>query len=179
MAIYHLSVKIIKRGSGRSVVAAAAYRAAQSLAEEQTGMTHDYSRKRGVVESFVTTPFGKDNLEWAHDIERLANAMESHERRKDAQVAHQWRIALPAALTEEEREALTHEAAQKLSDASDRNAKILRAAITALQRLIQTIIAIVKDEVLPKGGYRNPNNAQSSLGNYSPTCKPVAVSRTA
>jgi hypothetical protein len=71
------------------------------------------------------------------------------------------------------------EASQKLSDASDRNAKILRGAITALQRLIQTIIAIVKDEVLPKGGYSNPNDAQTLLGTYSPTCKPVTVSRTA
>jgi hypothetical protein len=56
MAIYHLSVKIIKRGSGRSVVAAAAYRAAQSLTEEHTGMVHDYSRKVGVEHSEMASP---------------------------------------------------------------------------------------------------------------------------
>ena len=31
MAIYHLSAKVISRGSGRSAVAAAAYRAAERL----------------------------------------------------------------------------------------------------------------------------------------------------
>ena len=37
VAIYHLSAKIVSRQSGRSVVAAAAYRAGQSLTEEATG----------------------------------------------------------------------------------------------------------------------------------------------
>lgn len=70
-------------------------------------------------------------------------------------------------------------AMQKLSDASERNAKILRAAITAVQRLIQTIISLVKDEVLPKGSYANPNASNRLMGTYSPICKPVTVNRTA
>jgi len=79
----------------------------------------------------------------------------------------------------EEVRQLAKVASQKLAEAGERNAKILRSTITALQRLIQTIIAIVKDEVLPKGGYINPHDAQTALGTYSPTCKPVAVNRTA
>ena len=70
-------------------------------------------------------------------------------------------------------------AVQKLNEVSDRNAKILRAAITALQRLIQSIIAIVKDEVLPKNSYTNHQAAGRMMGTYSPTCKPVTVNRTA
>ena len=70
-------------------------------------------------------------------------------------------------------------AVQRLTEASERNAKILRGAITALQRLIQMIIAIVKDEVLPKVGYANPNKGLIGHNLYSPTCKPVTVSRTA
>src|SRR5262249_18767146 len=70
-------------------------------------------------------------------------------------------------------------ASQRLSESSDRNSKCLRSAITALQRLIQTIVAIVKDEVLPKSTYVNPKDFKATLGSYSPLCKPVAVSRTA
>ena len=53
------------------------------------------------------------------------------------------------------------------------------AAKAAVERLIQTIVSIVKDEMLPKGGYVNPNVAHLALGTYSPTCKPVTVYRTA
>lgn len=70
-------------------------------------------------------------------------------------------------------------AGQKLADVTDRNAKFLRGAVMATQRLIQNIVSIVKQEVLPKSGYGNPMDIQSSMGGYSPTCKAVAVSRTA
>ncbi|WP_456303865.1 MobA/MobL family protein, partial [Acetobacter pasteurianus] len=46
LAIYHLSVKSISRSAGRSVVAAAAYRAGQELTDERQGLTHDYTRKQ-------------------------------------------------------------------------------------------------------------------------------------
>jgi hypothetical protein len=75
--------------------------------------------------------------------------------------------------------ALLKEAAQKLADITDRNAKFLRTAVLATLRLIQNIVSIVKQEVLPQPGYRNPTTAHLQLGNYSPTCKPVAVNRTA
>ncbi len=49
MAIFHLSVKIISRSSGRSAIAAAAYRAGEKLKNEENGKTHDFSKKKGVV----------------------------------------------------------------------------------------------------------------------------------
>ena len=48
MANYHLSVKPVKRSEGRSVTAAAAYRAADRVRDQQTGQVFDYTRKRGV-----------------------------------------------------------------------------------------------------------------------------------
>ena len=45
MAIYHLNVKIIGRNSGRSSVAATAYRSGDTLTNEWDGLTHDYSKK--------------------------------------------------------------------------------------------------------------------------------------
>jgi len=69
--------------------------------------------------------------------------------------------------------------AQKLSDMTDRNAKFLRGTVMATQRLLQSIVSIVKQEVLPQGNYHNPNVSQVGAAAYSPVCKPVAVSRTA
>lgn len=45
MAIYHLSVQIIKRSEGRSAIAAAAYRSGTSLTSEWDGIIYDYTRK--------------------------------------------------------------------------------------------------------------------------------------
>ena len=49
MAIYHLEAKIISRGSGRSAVAAAAYMSCSRIYNDYDGITHDYTRKRGLV----------------------------------------------------------------------------------------------------------------------------------
>lgn len=49
MAISHCSVKIIGRSKGKSVIAAAAYRAGEKLYDRETGLTHDFTRKGGVA----------------------------------------------------------------------------------------------------------------------------------
>jgi hypothetical protein len=69
--------------------------------------------------------------------------------------------------------------AQRLADITDRNARMLRTAVMATQRLIQSIVSIVKKETLTKDSYTNPKTAHLALGTYSPVCKPVAVIRTA
>ena len=57
MAIYHCSTKMISRGTGRSAVAAAAYRAGEKLINNRTGLTHDFTRKNGVVHSEIISNF--------------------------------------------------------------------------------------------------------------------------
>ena len=47
MAIFHLSVKTVSRSTGRSAVAAAAYRAGERLTNEADGAAHDYERGAG------------------------------------------------------------------------------------------------------------------------------------
>ena len=49
IAIYHCSIKIVSRGKGKSAVAAAAYRSGEKLTNEWDGLTHDYTKKGGVV----------------------------------------------------------------------------------------------------------------------------------
>lgn len=43
VSIYHLSAKVISRGAGQSVVAAAAYQSRERLYDERDGQTKDYS----------------------------------------------------------------------------------------------------------------------------------------
>jgi Ti-type conjugative transfer relaxase TraA len=115
LAIYHLSMKPMSRSSGRSAVAAAAYRSGQKLTNERDGLTHDFTRKGGIAHSEIVTPEGS-NSEWAKDRSRLWNAAEHSEKRKDARVAREIEIALPHELTVDQRLALTREFSQGLAD---------------------------------------------------------------
>jgi hypothetical protein len=111
MAIYHASAKIIGRSSGRSSVASAAYRSSAKLTDERTGLVYDYTRKRGVVYSEVILP---DNApKWMGDREKLWNAVEAVERRKDAQLAREFEIAIPRELSPDERLALVRSYARE------------------------------------------------------------------
>jgi Ti-type conjugative transfer relaxase TraA len=104
VAIYHLSAKIVTRGAGRSVVAAAAYRAGESLDEDATGMTFDYTRKSGVEHTEILAPEGAP--EWVHDRSKLWNAVEAGEKRKDAQLAREIEVGLPVELNADQQLAL-------------------------------------------------------------------------
>jgi hypothetical protein len=110
VAIYHLSVKTVSRSSGRSAVAAAAYRSGIRLACERDGRMHDYTRKRGVVESFIVAPAGAEA--WASDRSALWNLAEAAETRKNSTVAREYELALPAELPEGERVALARRFAE-------------------------------------------------------------------
>ncbi len=70
------------------------------------------------------------------------------------------------------------ETAQKLAMATEKNALILRTAVSATQQLIQNIVAMVKVEMSSTKPYKNSAKAHLALGTYSPTCDPVSISRT-
>ena len=96
MAIYHCSVKLIKRSAGRSVTAAAAYRAGVVITDERTGQQNDYRRKGGVDHTAIFAP--SHAPAWVHDRSQLWNAVEHSEKRKDAQLAREVEVALPREL---------------------------------------------------------------------------------
>jgi ATP-dependent exoDNAse (exonuclease V) alpha subunit len=117
MAIYHLSVKPVSRGVGRSSTAASAYRAAARVADERTGETFDYTRKRGVEHAEIVLPSAAaSEAEWARDRQRLWNAAERAENRKDARVAREYEVALPYELNATQRLGLVRAFAQELAD---------------------------------------------------------------
>jgi hypothetical protein len=101
MAQFRLSSQIIGRSAGRSAVAAAAYRAGASFADERTGQLHDYSRRRGVIHAEILAP--ENTPAWMLDRSRLWNAVELAEKRKDAQLAREIQLSLPHELTAEQR----------------------------------------------------------------------------
>lgn len=112
MAIYHLSGQIISRSQGRSSVAAAAYRAAEKLVDERTGLTHDFTKKQtDVFHREILLP--KDAPAWMGERERLWNHVESIEKRKDAQLSREFNIALPKELTDKQNIALAREFVQQ------------------------------------------------------------------
>ena len=125
MAIYHLHVGIVSRSSGRSSVAAAAYRAAEklrnvssavnaaayrsgeSLQDEQHSAVHDYRRKYGVVHTEIMLP--ENAPREFEDRATLWNAVEKAESRKDAQTARDIDMALPIELNRQEQITLVRE----------------------------------------------------------------------
>ena len=111
MAIYHLSAKLISRGTGRSAVAAAAYRAAEWLHDDQLGRDQDFTAKTGVVHREVLLPEGAPEA-W-QDRATLWNAVEAAEKRKDAQVAREVEVALPRELSQAEGIALARDFAAR------------------------------------------------------------------
>ncbi len=107
MAIYHFSVNIISRSSGRSATAAAAYRAGEKIVDIRTGEIHDYTRKRGVDHNFILAP--NSAPDWVHNREKLWNAVEKVERRKDSQLAREINVALPTELNKAQQLELVQE----------------------------------------------------------------------
>ena len=101
MALFSWSMQIIKRSAGRSVVAAAAYRAGEKLHDERTGTTHDYSRRSGVEHCEMLVPDGAPAWCDALTRESLWNRVEAGEKRKDSQLARELRIMIPRELPDE------------------------------------------------------------------------------
>src|SRR3954464_113846 len=103
--------RVISRSSGRSAVAAAAYRSASALLDEREARTHDFSHKTDVVHSEILLPDGAPE-HWS-DRSVLWNAVEASEKRKDAQLAREVEFALPRELSREEGVALARDFVQR------------------------------------------------------------------
>jgi hypothetical protein len=107
MAIYHFSVQIIGRSSGKSVVAAAAYRAGDVLLDKRTGITHNYTRKQGVYETRILLP--ENAPLWMQDRSQLWNEVERYERQCNSQLAREINMAIPKELSHEQKRSLVFE----------------------------------------------------------------------
>ncbi|MFZ4408171.1 MAG: AAA family ATPase [Paracraurococcus sp.] len=94
MAIAFARARYLSRSSGGNAVRSAAYNARESLAAERTGEVFHF-RHRGAPEHHVVLlPDGADPR--LGEAGALWNGAEAAERRKDAQVARELVLALPA-----------------------------------------------------------------------------------
>ena len=105
MAMYHMTLKIVSRAAGRSAVAAAAYRSCSKIENARDGITHDYTRKGGLVAEGVVLPASAP--ERFADRAALWNEVESTERSAKAQLAREFEFALPHELSSWQRVELT------------------------------------------------------------------------
>ena len=107
MAIYHLSIKIISRGKGKSAVAASAYRSGEKIKNEYDGIVHDFTRKGGIAHTEILLPqnapqeFSNRSVLW--------NSVEKIEKSKNSQLAREIEIALPQELDREKQIELVRE----------------------------------------------------------------------
>ena len=107
MAIYHLCIKIISRGKGKSVVAASAYRSGEKIKNEYDGIVHDFTRKGGIAHTEILLP---QNAPQAFlDRGTLWNSVEKIEKSKNSQLAREIEIALPKELNREKQIELVRE----------------------------------------------------------------------
>jgi hypothetical protein len=109
---YHCRVKPISRSAGRSVVACAAYRLGSRLHDRAVGEIHDYRRRSGIESVAAVAP---DQAPWARDAEALWNACERRETRRNATLAREIELALPAAVGREERSRIAECFARELT----------------------------------------------------------------
>lgn len=96
VAIYHLHVKNISRRGGRSAVAAAAYRAGETLWNEAEEKETAFGGKRDVIFTEIRVPPGAPD--WMTDRTKLWNGVETAETRKDSRLAKEIEFALPEEL---------------------------------------------------------------------------------
>ena len=99
MAIYHLCIKIISRGKGKSAVAASAYRSGEKIKNEYDGTVHDFTRKGGIAHTEIILP--QNAPQKFSDRETLWNSVEKIEKSKNSQLAREIEIALPKELDRE------------------------------------------------------------------------------
>jgi Ti-type conjugative transfer relaxase TraA len=111
MAIYHFSAKVISRAAGSSACASAAYRSASRLTDERLGRDHDFTNKPDVIHSEVLLPDGAPDA--FADRERLWNAVEAGEVRKDAQLAREVEFAIPREMSQEQGISLARDFVQR------------------------------------------------------------------
>ena len=99
MAIYHLCIKIISRGKGKSSVAASAYRSGEKIKNEYDGVVHDFTRKGGIAHTEILLP--QNAPKEFSDRGTLWNSVEKIEKSKNSQLAREIEVALPKELDRE------------------------------------------------------------------------------
>ncbi|WP_082191622.1 MobA/MobL family protein [Cellvibrio sp. pealriver] len=109
MAIFYCPTTLIARSKSRSATASAAYRAAEKIVDERTGIVHDFKHKTGVLDRFLFNCGGLSRAE-------LWNLAEKSENRSDSRVAREWTLALPHELKRDAHQRIIARFSQSIID---------------------------------------------------------------
>lgn len=112
MALARLELTTIQRSRGRSVTAAAAYRAGARITDRRSGEISDFRRRTGVVSTALYGPLGEIA---GAEREAIWNEAEAAERRRDSVVGREMLLALPTELSTDQRAALVCDFAIRLA----------------------------------------------------------------
>jgi ATP-dependent exoDNAse (exonuclease V) alpha subunit len=91
-------------------IAAAAYRSGMKLESEKAGVTYDFTHKRGVIHAEIILPATAPRS--FADRATLWNAVEKSEKRHDAQTARDIDVALPVEFSRDEQIAIIRDYAR-------------------------------------------------------------------
>ena len=123
MAIYVFKMKTFTRSAGSRgsrATSAAAYRAGERIRDIRTGALYNHQRRQDVMHKEIVLPArlaqAGSTMEWAHDRQRLWNAAEHAETRRNARVAREFTLALPHELPPTGRRLLAQRFAHELAD---------------------------------------------------------------
>ena len=109
MALHWIKATILKRSEGKNAIARAAYNARERLVDERTNVVCDYRHLGEPEWRGILNP--QHAPDWVINRELLWNAVERAEdrskHRDTAQLARDFKIALPEELNPEQRIALT------------------------------------------------------------------------
>lgn len=113
MAIYHCCVKTGSRENGQSAIAAAAYRSGTKLYENETGLSSDYTKKKGVIFSEIS--LCKNAPSEYKNRETLWNAVQKIESAKNSRLWREIEVALPKELNREQQIKVVREFVEQLT----------------------------------------------------------------
>jgi MobA/MobL family len=118
VATYFFRTTSLSRAQDRSAPSAAAYRAGERLKDVGRRQSFDYSYRQDVVHKEIVIPAALSNgvPEWAQDRQRLWNAAEAAEKRRDSQVVREYIVQLPHELTAEGRQGLAQRLAREIAE---------------------------------------------------------------
>jgi ATP-dependent exoDNAse (exonuclease V) alpha subunit len=116
MALYFLYMKTFGRGNGSSAINAIAYRAGERIRDERTGRVFDHSDRQDVLHKEIVLParWSDADMGWAMDRATLWNTVEAAETRRNARVAREFLVALPAELAAPQQVELTRSLSREL-----------------------------------------------------------------
>jgi ATP-dependent exoDNAse (exonuclease V) alpha subunit len=118
MAVYFMYTKTFGRSNGGSATSAIAYRAGERIRDERTGKVFDHSDRQDVMHREIVLPAKWDDadMSWARERANLWNAVEAAETRRNARVAREFLVALPAELSPTQQVELTRGFSRELVD---------------------------------------------------------------